>query len=137
MGQDRWRDEMQEGIQEALQACGSQAEIRSVVMRILEVEKMYCLVDENNVSNEIVRVLDHLTGQTYYAQWWGGNHGEDYLPGGALYIGDSWEKVMEWVGVKEKDRARLKEATQPPRMRVDKVPLPWDDGCGHEQGGKA
>ena len=54
-------------------------------------------------SNKIVGIYDLQTKQYYYSLWnGGGNHMNDYLPGGVFYLGDTIETAIE--NLKEKNR---------------------------------
>ena len=79
--------------------------------RVLEFKKMYSVLDSEQEhvspifgtmpkSFTIVEVWDHSTGKLHYARWIGnGNHGMDYLPGGSLYLGDTWVEALHAIGV--------------------------------------
>jgi uncharacterized protein YndB with AHSA1/START domain len=72
------------------------------MIHVVEIKKMYSIFEQKSFINiTIVRVFDHSTGKTHYAKWWGGSHGEDYLPGGCLYISDTWKEFIVKFGIKE------------------------------------
>jgi len=50
-------------------------------------------------SFTVIRVEDD--GLTHYARYSGVNNGSDYLPGGPLYLGDTWDAAMKSLGIDE------------------------------------
>ena len=50
-------------------------------------------------SFTVIRLEDD--GLTHYAQYKGPNHGSDYLPGGPLYLGDTWDAAINALGIDE------------------------------------
>jgi len=56
-------------------------------------------------SETIARLVDDETGEEHYSRGDGHNNVVDLLPGGALYLGSSWDEVL--ARVQERDDAML------------------------------
>ncbi len=81
-------------------------------MRVIEVQKMWAVLIEEEEKTDtprvtprpesvtVVEVYDHTAKKHHFAKWHGGSHGEDYLPGGALYLADTWDDAMKALGVR-------------------------------------
>ena len=62
----------------------------------------YCVMHGDSFT--VIRFEDN--GRNHYAQFGrcpsrGWNHGSDYLPGGPLYLGDTWDEAMKALGINE------------------------------------
>jgi hypothetical protein len=74
-------------------------------MKVIAIEKMYCIILDRKTTSEclgeinesvtIVKIYDDEARKTHYAQWPGVRNAIDFLPGGSLYLADTFDEAVK------------------------------------------